>query len=175
MIRNFFGHLKTVCKHKWYVFLYCCKAGIPFQGLLHDLSKFSSVEFFESVKYYQGTYSPIDACKKKNGWSAAWLHHKGRNKHHYQYWVDDLDHGGKALDMPLKYKKELICDFMGAGHAYMGKEFSYDAEFEWWENKKSTCNLLMHPETMQFIDKFLKSCKEQGDVAFKKLTKMKEV
>lgn len=174
MIRNFFGHLKTVCRHKWYVFFYCCKAGIPFQGLLHDLSKFSPVEFFESVKYYQGTYSPIDACKEENGWSAAWLHHKGRNKHHYQYWVDDFDHGGKALDMPLKYKKEMICDFMGAGHAYMGKKFSYEAESKWWENKKASCDLLMHPATIKFIDDLMNLCKEQGDLAFKKLSEMKE-
>ena len=83
-MNKFFGHLKTVCKHKYYVFKYCCKAGIPVEGIFHDMSKFSPIEFWESVKYYQGNRSPIDACKEENGWSACWLHHKGRNKHHYQ-------------------------------------------------------------------------------------------
>lgn len=90
-IINTFRHFKKVCTHKRWVFYYCCKVGIPFQGLVHDLSKLSPTEFWESVKYYQGTSSPIDACKKENGWSAAWMHHKGRNKHHYEYWQDNFD------------------------------------------------------------------------------------
>lgn len=90
-IINTFRHFKKVCTHKHWVFYYCCKVGIPFQGLIHDLSKFSPTEFWESVKYYQGTSSPIDACKKENGWSAAWMHHKGRNKHHYEYWQDNFE------------------------------------------------------------------------------------
>lgn len=71
-IINTFRHFKKVCTHKRWVFYYCCKVGIPFQGLIHDLSKFSPIEFWESVKYYQGISSPIDACKKENGWSVAW-------------------------------------------------------------------------------------------------------
>lgn len=74
---NTFKHFKKICIHKYWVFYYCCKAGIPFQGLIHDLSKFSPTEFIESIKYYQGTSSPIDACKKDKGWSAAWMHPNG--------------------------------------------------------------------------------------------------
>lgn len=110
-IINTFRHFKKVCTHKRWVFYYCCKVGIPFQGLVHDLSKFSPTEFWESVKYYQGTSSPIDACKKENGWSAAWMHHKGRNKHHYEYWQDNFDNGGNPIEMPMKYKKEMLCDY----------------------------------------------------------------
>lgn len=105
-ISNIFKHFKKICIHKYWVFYYCCKAGIPLQGLVHDLSKFSTTEFWESVKYYQGTSSPIDACKKANGWSAAWMHHKGRNKHHYEYWQDNFDNGGNPIEMPMKYKKK---------------------------------------------------------------------
>lgn len=85
-LRNIKNHLKTVLTHKKYVMKYCFKAGLYWQGIVHDLSKFSPTEFWESVKYYQGTRSPIDACKEENGMSLAWLHHKGRNKHHYEYW-----------------------------------------------------------------------------------------
>lgn len=127
-------HLKTICKHKYWVFYYCCKAGIPWRGLVHDLSKFSPVEFFESIRYYQGTSSPIDTCKKDKGWSAAWMHHKGRNRHHFEYWWDN----NGPVKMPYKDALELICDYFGAGRAYQGHNFSYRNELEWWENKRKT-------------------------------------
>lgn len=127
-------HLKTICKHKYWVFYYCCKAGIPWRGLVHDFSKFSPTEFFESVKYYQGTSSPIDVCKKDKGWSAAWMHHKGRNRHHFEYWWDN----NGPVKMPYKDALELICDYLGAGRAYQGRNFSYRSELEWWENKSKT-------------------------------------
>lgn len=146
-----FKHFKTICKHKYYVGKYCFIAGIPLRGILHDLSKFSPTEFIESVKYYQGTRSPIDACKEVNGYSKAWLHHKGRNRHHYEYFIDNLDNGGTALQMPFKDAVELVCDYLGAGKAYMGKNFSYEAEYKWWLNKKNK-PLFMHNQTKHFIE-----------------------
>lgn len=144
-------HFKKILVHKYWVFKYCCKAGIPVQGLLHDLSKFSPVEFFESVKYYQGDSSPIDACKKANGYSKAWLHHKGRNPHHYEYWQDNFDNGGEPLIMPYKYAVEMLCDYLGAGRAYMGKNFTCAAESEWWDKKRSK-PIAMHPMVLSFLD-----------------------
>lgn len=158
-IVNFFKHFKKVCTHKRWVFHYCVKAGIPMQGLIHDMSKFSFVEFLESVKYYQGGSSPIDACKKANGYSNAWLHHKGRNKHHYEYWADNMDNGGEPLQMPYKYAAELICDYMGAGRAYYGKEFTMEKEYEWWQIKKNK-PLFMHAQTKFFIDLVFESLLE---------------
>ena len=159
-----FKHLKKICIHKYWVFHYCIKAGIPVQGVFHDLSKFSPTEFFESVKYYQGTSSPIDACKKAKGYSAAWMHHKGRNKHHYEYWQDNFDNGGVALEMPLRYKKEMICDYMGAGRAYYGKLFNIHKEYGWWLNKRSN-PLAMHENDKAFLDNFFKMCLSQGENA----------
>ena len=135
--QKFFGHLKTVTKHKYWVWYYMNKCGLKWswRGLWHDISKFSPVEFFESVKYYSGTRSPIDACKEENGVSMAWMHHKGRNPHHYEYWMDNFDKGGEAKEMPWKYKVEMICDYLGAARAYMGEKFSYQGELEWWRKK----------------------------------------
>ena len=163
---NIFKHFKKICIHKYWVFYHCCKMGIPIQGLLHDLSKFSLVEFWEGVRYYQGTFSPIDACKKENGWSPAWMHHKGRNKHHYEYWMDNLDDGGTPLEMPLKYKKEMLCDYLGAGRAYYGKDFTYEKEYEWWQNKLSK-PLAMHDSNKDFISMYMELLKVYGDNAFK--------
>ncbi len=151
---NCIKHLKTILKHKFWVFYYCCKAGIPFQGFIHDFSKFSPIEFFESVKYYTGTHSPIDECKKVNGVSYAWLHHKGRNKHHYEYWQDNFDKGGNPIKMPYKYLIEEICDFLGAGRAYNGKSFSYEKEYTWWINKIKN-PIAMHPQDKDFINTIL--------------------
>ena len=171
-IVNFYRHFKKVCIHKYWVFHYCLKAGIPVQGLFHDLSKFSPVEFLESVKYYQGSSSPIDACKKEKGYSEAWMHHKGRNKHHYEFWQDNFDNGGVALEMPLKYKKEMICDFMGAGKAYYGKSFTIEKEFDWWLTKRLK-PLAMHKNDKEFIDDFFYKCMWQGsDEAFSYLRKL---
>lgn len=164
-IKNMWLHFKKVCKHKYYVGKYCWKLGLYRQGILHDISKFSPIEFFESAKYYQGDRSPIDACKEVNGYSKCWLHHKGRNPHHYEYWQDNFDKGGKALIMPYEYAAEMICDYLGAGHAYMGENFSYEKEEEWWQNKISN-PIAMHPVNKRFITLVLSNLKTKGDQFF---------
>jgi len=148
--KKFFGHLRNIILHKFYVFIYCCKFGIPVQGIFHDLSKFSPTEFFESVKYYTGDSSPIDNCKKVNGYSRAWLHHRGRNKHHWEYWVDDFDKGMDYKLMPFKYNLEMICDFIAAGRVYNGKTFSIDNENEWWKANRD--KKLMHFVNKALVD-----------------------
>ena len=90
LIKNIVKHFILITKHKYKVFILCTKAGIPVRGLLHDLSKYSPTEFFESVKYYNRKNSPIANCKKENGYSKAWLHHFGRNKHHHEYCICDI-------------------------------------------------------------------------------------
>lgn len=149
-IKNTFRHLGKILKHKYWVFYYCCKAGVPWRGIKHDMSKFSPTEFWESVRYYQGNRSPIDACKEENGVSKAWLHHKGRNKHHYEYYQDNFDKGGEPLQMPYKDAVEMLCDYLGAGRAYMGKDFTYKAEWQWWIRKNQN-PIAMHPSSKEFI------------------------
>lgn len=151
MNQNVFKHFKTVMKHKYWVGKYCFMCGIPWQGITHDLSKFSPTEFIESVKYYQGTSSPIDAAKADKGYSDAWMHHKGRNKHHYEYWQDNFDKGGESLIMPFECAVELLCDYLGAGRAYMGEKFTYENEYQWWINKIKN-PIAMHPMIMCFVD-----------------------
>ena len=167
IIKNSFKHFKKICKHKYYVGKYCWKVGLYWQGITHDLSKFSPIEFWESVKYYQGDRSPIDACKEDKGYSEAWLHHKGRNKHHYEYYQDNFDKGGEPLLMPYKYSVEMLCDYLGAGHAYWGKNFTYKGELAWWENKKSN-PLAMHPINKAFISQALEEINENGIIFLNK-------
>ena len=134
-LKNFFKHLHTVNTHRYKVFLLCCKVGIPLQGLLHDFSKYSPTEFWEGVKYYQGDYSPIHNCKKENGYSKAWLHHKGRNKHHYEYWYD-YEAPNETPKMPFKYFLEMICDTLSAGMTYQGKNCTKEYQLSYWNRTK---------------------------------------
>ncbi len=128
-------HFCLITKHKWKVFKLCVRAGIPFRGLVHDLSKYSPTEFLESAKFFVGDHSPITEAKRTNGYSKAWLHHKGRNKHHYEYWYD-----AKAPDktpvIPYKYAVEMLCDTLAAGKTYLGKNWKNSSQLEYWNRTK---------------------------------------
>lgn len=137
MIKNYWKHFCTINKHRWLVFKLCCRAGIPWRGFVHDLSKYSPTEFIESAKFYQGTRSPIPVAKDKLGYSKAWLHHRGRNKHHIEYW-SDLEAPDKFPIIPYKYTVEMICDSIAASLVYNGKNWTKDKQIEYWERKKQT-------------------------------------
>ena len=138
--RNFIGHLHTVNRHRFKVFQLCLRCGIPIQGLLHDLSKYSICEFWEGVKYYAGTYSPIKNCKKDIGYSPAWLHHKGRNRHHYEYWYDYAAPNMTPV-MPFRYFLEMICDTLAAGMVYEGKNWTPNYQLEYWNKAREKAKM----------------------------------
>lgn len=151
-IKNIWPHLRKIQTHRKWVRHYCNGIGLHWQGLVHDLSKYSPTEFWESVKYYQGTSSPIDASKAENGYSMAWFHHRGRNLHHHVMWIDNFDEtGGTPILMPYKYFAEMICDYLAAGRAYMGKNFTFASENEWWKKKRAR-GLAMPEKQMKMID-----------------------
>ena len=135
MLKNVVKHFKLITKHKLIVFKLSIRAGIPFRGFMHDFSKYSFTEFWESAKYYQGNHSPISACKKDKGYSKAWLHHKGRNKHHSEYWYDPEAPDPTPL-IPYKYTVEMICDKLSASMVYNGKNFTNSSELEYWNKEK---------------------------------------
>lgn len=139
-IINIFKHLHTVNKHRFLVFKLSIKAGVPLQGLVHDLSKYSLTEFIEGVKYYQGNYSPIRNCKREMGYSLAWLHHKGRNKHHYEYWYDYSLTKPEVL-MPYKYFAEMVCDSLAAGMTYEGKSWTKEFQLGYWKKAREVARI----------------------------------
>lgn len=162
-IKNVFGHLRNIVVHKFWVLYYGKQIGVSIWQLLkHDMSKFSPIEFYESVKYYQGTSSPIPPCKADQGYSEAWQHHKGRNPHHYEYWTDNYDSGTTLIPMPVKYVEEMLADWMAAGRTYMGNKFTFIGQANWWQNKKKT-NPAIHPLTVALIDDFFDIETEECD------------
>ena len=122
---DFWRHLKTVQRHRHLVRQYCFRLGLYWQGLTHDLSKFSPVEFWAGVKYFQGDRSPNDAQRRDKGYSASWMHHKGRNRHHFEYWTDYgvSGEGIIGVEMPKKYVAEMFCDRLAASKVYRGQDF----------------------------------------------------
>lgn len=146
------GHWRTIRLHRKWVKHYCYLAGIPWRGIVHDLSKYSPTEFFESARYWTGTHSPIAEAKKEQGISRAWLHHRGHNPHHWAYWADNFSEGLTVHLMPKDDFVEMVCDFLAAGRAYYGKGFSYSAERTWWlKEREGGCNG-MNPINKQMLD-----------------------
>ena len=164
MIKNAIKHTKLVLTHKWYVFIYCTKIGLPWRGLVHDMSKFSPTEFCESVKYYDGKISPITVCKGKNGYSEAWLHHKGRNKHHNEYWIDYDIEGDDILTgmkMPINYTVEMFLDRIAASKNYQKEKYTDSSPLEYYENSKKFC--ILHKETRERLEYLLNMLKNDGE------------
>ncbi len=159
-LKNAIKHFILITHHKWVVFKLCCKIGEPWRGLVHDLSKYSPTEFGESIKYYVGHHSPITEAKKDKGYSIAWLHHKGRNKHHTQYWVD-YDAPNIAPIIPYKYAAEMICDKLAAGIIYKGKEWTKEYELSYWIEREKD-KLDIHPKIRDFVTAVLTQVAEQG-------------
>ncbi len=152
-------HFKLITHHKWLVFKLCCKVGEPWRGLTHDLSKYSPTEFWEGAKYFVGTHSPITEAKQDKGYSEAWLHHKGRNKHHSEYWYDHSAPDSTPV-IPYKYAAEMICDKLAAGMAYKGKEFTNEYELEYWMKEKDRINV--NRKTEKFVTEVLTQVAKNG-------------
>jgi len=175
--QRFFGHLGTVLKHKRYVLKACFKMGLYFQGIVHDLSKFSLTEFVPSVKYYSGRLSPNAVDRQLNGRSNAWLHHKGRNKHHFEYWIDftaEKDRYAFGCKMPLKYVAEMVADRYAACVAYNGKE--YTSEDPWNYYLRARAVIIMHPDTKAVLEKALILMRDEGeDAAFKYMKEIMKI
>ena len=159
MLKRIWLHFKLITKHKCYVFKLSVKAGIPFRGLIHDLSKYSQIEFIESCKYYQGNRSPITAARENIGYSEAWLHHKGRNKHHIEYWYDW--NVKETPIIPYKYAIEMLCDHIAAGQVYKGKNWSKEYPLKYW-NEIETVRHLYNPKTEKFITVIKEQIAKEG-------------
>ena len=146
------SHWRTVKTHRKWARHYCFLAGIPWRGIVHDLSKYNPIEFLESARYWTGTTSPIGEAKKKQGYSRAWLHHRGCNPHHWAYWADNFSEGLVVYPMPMNDFVEMVCDFLAAGKAYNGKFFSYTGERNWWIKERETGCKAMNEINKKMLD-----------------------
>ncbi len=158
-------HFITISKHRNKVVSHCFKAGIGLQGMFHDMSKYGPTEFIPGAKYYQGTRSPNERERDLFGYSVAWMHHKGRNKHHFEYWVD-LNMQTKKYEpvpMPLRYVTEMFCDRVAASKIYKGDSYTDGSALEYFT--ANNARVKMHKDTADLLEEWLTMLKEKGEKA----------
>ena len=158
-------HFKTITTHKYWVMRYCFRVGLYWQGLTHDLSKYSPTEFLVGMKYYQGNRSPNNAEREATGLSRSWLHHKGRNKHHFEYWVDygiNCDTVICGVPMPRKYVAEMVMDRISASRVYLGDKYTDQAPYEYFLKGKDHL-WFVHKQTMDQLEFLLRMLAERGE------------
>ena len=159
-----------ICHHRHLVIRHCFKAGIGFQGLFHDLSKYTFTEFIPGMKYYQGTRSPNNAEREDRGYSSAWLHHKGRNRHHYEYWIDYCSDIAKQKEsamipspMPDRYIVEMFMDRIAASKVYNGVSYTDKDALAYYEKGAGRMEKYLHPYTRKRLEKLLHMLAEKGE------------
>lgn len=158
-----FKHFATITRHRHKVISHCFRAGIGRQGLFHDLSKYTPTEFIPGARYYQGTRSPNEREREVQGYSDAWMHHKGRNRHHFEYWVD-LNPQSKRYEpvpMPTRFLKEMFCDRLAASKIYQGKAYTDASPLEYY--LRGGAKEKMHPRTAEQLEEWLVMLKEKGE------------
>ncbi len=156
-------HFWTITRHRHAVLAGCFRVGLYYQGLTHDLSKYSPVEFWNGAKYFQGTRSPNTAEREDRGYSLAWMHHKGRNRHHFEYWTDlDLTTKRYApVPMPRRYLVEMVMDRRAACLIYQGKNYTDASALEYFLRSKD--RIEMHPQTQRELEYILTMLRDRGE------------
>ena len=160
------AHFHTINHHKWLVMCGCFRLGMYKQGLLHDLSKYNPVEFMAGCRYYQGFKSPNNVEREQEGFSRAWLHHKGRNLHHLEYWLDytvdeKVNFGG--MKMPVKYVVEMYVDRVAACKNYMKDNYEDGSALAYYN--KGRAKVLLHRDTAALLEFMLEMLARDGEKA----------
>lgn len=158
-------HFITVTRHRHRVIAHCFRAGIGWQGLFHDLSKYSPAEFWVGARYYQGHRSPNEEERRIHGFSKAWMHHKGRNRHHYEYWTDyhPVTKQVEPVKMPLRYVAEMFCDRVAASKIYRGADYADGDPLAYFLGAKSRRRI--HPDTSALLEGWLQMLADAGEAA----------
>ncbi len=165
-LKKAWAHFRTITKHKVEVTRLCFKIGLIGQGIKHDFSKYSPTEFSIGARFYQGYRSPNAAEREIRGFTEAWLHHKGRNKHHFEYWLDlsdDVNARMKPAPMPTRYVLEMLCDRIAASKIYKGEEYSDQDPWNYYD--RSRTYVVMHPTTRALLERLLTKLAEEGESA----------
>lgn len=162
---KWYKHLKTINNHKKMVMKNCFRCGLIKQGLLHDLSKYSWAEFSVGAKYYQGTRSPNEAEREDKGYTSSWLRHKGRNKHHLEYWLDYSPDRNKpgimGMKMPDNYIVEMFCDRIAASKNYKKENYTDSCPLDYYMMGRSRA--LLHPYVAEKLELLLNMLAEKGE------------
>jgi len=160
-----FLHFRTITRHRHRVIAHCFRAGIGLQGLFHDLSKYSPAEFIPGARYYLGTRSPNEGEREALGYSLAWMHHKGRNRHHFEYWhyLNPKTKMYEPVKMPFRFVKEMFCDRVAASKIYKGREYTDAMPLEYFSRRNARKK--MDADTADLLEEWLALVAKEGERA----------
>ena len=122
----------------------------------HDASKYDPEEYQAYDDYFYGdkSYAVVKA------FNYAWLHHIHNNPHHWQYWVlvnDDEKDGTKALEIPMEYIIEMICDWW----SFSFRKGDLREIFNWYDDHKE--RIVMNEKSRKKVEWILSEIKEELD------------
>ena len=170
-----YQHFKTITYHKWLVMKGCFSIGLYKQGLCHDLSKYSPTEFLVGARFYQGNRSPNNAEREVKGYSSSWLHHKGRNKHHFEYWIDygakDIEGSMAPAPMPVRYILEMIMDRIAASKVYAKDAYTQHHPLDYYKLGRN--HVPLHPKTQKTLELLLLILDKYGEKEMVRFIKTK--
>lgn len=165
-LKGTWGHVRTITRHKLLVGKLCFDCGLYWQGIMHDFSKYSPTEFWRGARYFVGTRSPNANERSQTGMSRAWLHHKGRNRHHFEHWIDVPTNKASAMTgmpMPTRYVVEMVCDRIAACRVYQGSRYTPGSALAYFQLETSLPGLLMHPATRALLELMLQKVADLGE------------
>ena len=156
-------HFITITTHRILVMRGCFAMGLYRQGLTHDLSKYAPVEFWNGARYYQGVRSPNAAEREDKGYSESWMHHKGRNRHHYEYWTDmsPVTKTYEPVPVPRRYLAEMIADRIAACKVYEKEHYTPGSPLAYLQRSREKD--LMHPQTRRELEYLLTLLRDRGE------------
>ena len=168
LLNHHWQYAQYLFRHGWIVMQECFKYGFWGQGLTHDWSKFLPDEWVPYAKFFYGKhhYEKVSDIRGiewsfganetwtkeywKQKFDEAWNLHQKRNRHHHQFYLLTMDSGDLVvLDMPMKYRKEMLADWRGASRAING----YDDTRNWYLKNKDKMKL--HPKTRAWVEQEL--------------------
>jgi hypothetical protein len=131
--------------------------------MTHDLSKYMPTELLTGARYYQGTRSPNAGEREAKGYSLAWMHHKGRNRHHYEFWTDYSLETKKMepMPMPTRFVLEMLADRMAASKVYKGEAYTDSSPLEYYQ--QASDHMLIHPKTRKQLEFLLRMLARDGE------------
>lgn len=173
-MNKYIQHLYTIGIHKWYVFKVCKDLNILWRGITHDMSKFSYQEFIPSARYFHKGVSPLKVMKIKDGYCLAWNHHKGVNRHHWEWWLDCTEGNLYSICPEWKDILEMFADWVGAGIAYNSGKFYQEEPLNYLLLRKDLN--FMHPLLLNCSLAFLSAMADRGyNFAISTISQVKEI
>lgn len=150
-VRRYLAYLRYVLRHKLEVAKAGFEVGVPLHQLvLHDWSKLTPSEFLAYARSFYCADGSKRVGKPTEAFDRAWSRHQKIQPHHWQYWCLVYDNGRmKALEMPERFAREMVADWIGAGIVITG----HNEARAWYQLNKE--KMVLHTSTRVLVEQLL--------------------